>query len=154
MVRTQSMVSDAELRELVAFYEPESPEAASAFWRGLFDPEAQGPVVLVNRFKLRERAAYGDGRPASGTEALMAYAATSVPALARVGGRFLASSPSVTPLFGTPADADLVVVGWYPDRAALLALLRDPDYRAAWEHRLAAVASQWVAALPAIPNAP
>lgn len=152
MVRTNSMLSDSELAELVAFYEPDAPDVASARWRGLFDSGSQGPIALINRFKLRERAAYRDGRAASGIEALMSYAATSVPALAKVGGRFLVSSPAVTPLFGTPADADLVVVGWYPDRAALLALLRDPGYRAAFEHRRAAVASQWVVAAPAIPD--
>lgn len=100
----------------------------------------------MNRFRLRPQAAYDDGRTATGLEAFLSYAATSVPALARVGGRFLVSSPVLAPLFGTPADTDLVVVGWYPDRGALLALLRDPGYRAAFAHRRAAVASQWVVA--------
>ena len=52
-------------------------------------------------------------------------------------------------LFGTEDDSDLVVVGWYPDRGALLRLLRDPEYRAAFEHRRAAVASEWVVATDA-----
>jgi len=146
------MPTDAELDELIAFYEPADRADATAHWRGLFAAGAgDGPIAVVNRFVLRERAAYDDGREASGVEALMAYAATSVPALAKVGGRFLVSSGVVAPLFGSVPDADLVVVGWYPNRAALLALLRDPEYRAAFVHRRAAVASQWVVVTDAAP---
>jgi len=140
------MLSETELDELVGFYEPGPADEARRRWRTLFDPAAQGPIALVNRLQLRDRAQYDDGRAATGLDALMAYAATSVPALARVGGRFLVSSPVVAPLFGTPDDTDLVVVGCYPDRRALLDLLRDPEYRAAFAHRRAAVAAQWVVA--------
>ncbi len=139
------MLDDTELEQLVDFYEPDDREAASR-WRLVFDPNATGALTLVNRFTLRERAVYDDGREASGLEAFMAYAATSVPALERVGGRFLLSSPVLTSMFGHPDDSHLVVVGWYPDRDALLALLRDPVYRAAFAHRRAAVASQSVIA--------
>jgi uncharacterized protein (DUF1330 family) len=147
------LLSDPELVELVAFYEPGAPEVALARWRALFAADQSGPLALINRFRLRERAEYDDGQTGTGIEALMRYAATSVPALAKVGGRFLVSSAALTPLFDTPSDTDLVVVGWYPDRAALLELLRDPEYRTAFEHRRAAVAEQWVVAAPAIPHA-
>ncbi len=145
------MLNDTELADLVDYYEPEDPAGAAVRWRGLFDPAATGPVSLVNRFTLRTRAAYADGHEAagsdtSGLEAFMTYAATSVPAVDRVGGRFLLSSPVVTSMFGARDDTDLVVVGWFPDRRALLAMLRDPGYRAAYAHRRAAVASQWVVA--------
>jgi uncharacterized protein (DUF1330 family) len=145
------VLSETELRELVAFYEPQVTDAVVARWRTLFDARERGPIALVNCFKLRERAKYADGRAASGRDALLRYASVSVPALVKVGGRFLVSSDSFTPLFGTAKETDLVVVGWYPDRAALLALLRDPEYRAAFEHRRAAVESQWVVAAPAAP---
>ena len=146
------MLNDAELKDLVAYYEPEDTAAAAERWRDLFDPAATGPISLVNRFTLRARAAYDDGghedtrTEASGLEAFMTYAATSVPAVDRVGGRFLLSSPVVTSMFGRRDDTDLVVVGWFPNRGALLAMLRDPEYRAAYAHRRAAVASQWVVA--------
>lgn len=142
------MSHDAELEELVAYYEPQDPAEALQRWRTLF-ASGDGPLALVNRFKLRERAAYGDGRETTGLEAMLAYASTSVPALEKVGGRFLVSSAVVAPLFGTEDDSDLVVVGWFPGRQALLELLRDPDYRAAFEHRRAAVASEWVVATEA-----
>lgn len=143
------MLSETDLDELIGFYEAGPADEARPRWRTLFDPNVAGPITLVNRFKLRDRAKYDDGRPATGVDALMAYAATSVPALAKVGGRFLVSSPVVAPLFGTPEDTDLVVVGWYPHRRALLDLLRDPEYRAAFAHRRAAVAEQWVVATSA-----
>jgi len=142
------MLDDTELADLVRYYDPEDP-TAPARWRTLFDDAADGPLALVNRFTLRERAAYPDHRDATGVEAFLSYAATSVTALERVGGRFLLSSEVVTSLFGAPDGSHLVVVGWYPDRSALLALLRDPDYRAAFAHRRAAVAAESVVALNA-----
>lgn len=142
------MSHDTELEDLVAYYEPQGSADALQRWRKLF-ASGDGPLALVNRFRLRERAAYADGREATGLEALLAYASTSVAALEKVGGRFLVSSAVIAPLFGTEDDSDLVVVGWFPGRQALLDLLRDPDYRAAFEHRRAAVASEWVVATEA-----
>ena len=139
------MIHDDELTALVDFYEPGDDDAV-ARWRTLFDRQAAGPIALVNRFTLRERAAYPDGREAGGLDAFMAYSATSVPALARVGGRFLVSSPVLTSLFGGPDGTQIVVVGWFPDRAALLTLLRDPEYREAFSHRRAAVVAESVIA--------
>ncbi len=133
------MLNDTELTDLIHFYEPDEDAEATARWRLLFDDGATGPIALVNRFTLRDHAQYPDGRAAAGIEAFMAYAATSVPALAKVGGRFLVSSPVLTSMFGPPDGTQIVVVGWYPDRQALLAMLRDPDYREAFAHRRAAV---------------
>lgn len=45
-----------ELDELVAFYEPENPSGAAQLWRQLFQGGGDGPITLVNRFVLRERA--------------------------------------------------------------------------------------------------
>ena len=137
------MLNDSELMSLVEHYEPGDPTAPSR-WRLLFDTDASGPVALVNRFTLRERAAYSDGHAASGIEAFMAYAASSVPAVERVGGRFLVSSPVLTSMFCAPDDTQIVVVGWFPHRGALLAMLRDPEYREAFAHRRAAVVAESV----------
>lgn len=142
------MLDDTELADLVGYYEPNDP-TAPARWRALFDDGAGEPVALVNRFALREQAAYPDGHAATGIEAFLTYAATSVAAVERVGGRFLVSNPVVTSLFGRPDGSQLVVVGWYPHRHALLALLRDPEYRAAFAHRRAAVVTESVVAVNA-----
>lgn len=145
------MPSHDELAELIDAYEPAASPDVVEHWHRLFDPtNDDGPITLVNRFTLRQCAVYEDDRMATGLEAFMTYAATSVPAMEQVGARFLVSSPVVAPLFGTPVDTELVVVGWFPRRQALLALLRNPEYRAAFEHRRAAVASEWVVAVNAM----
>jgi uncharacterized protein (DUF1330 family) len=107
-----------------------------------------GPVTAVNLFKLREVAAYPPGlaRPAaSGLEAMLAYAAVSAERLAAVGGRFLSQGLVVGSLWGDDEVGwDLVVVADYPDAGAVRALLEDPQYRDAFEHRRAAVDRQRV----------
>jgi uncharacterized protein (DUF1330 family) len=107
-----------------------------------------GPVTVVNLFKLREVAAYppGPARPAaSGLEAMLAYAAVSDERLAAVGGRFLSQGMMVGSLWDDDGVGwDLVVVAEYPDIGAVRALLDDPQYRDAYEHRRAAVERQRV----------
>jgi uncharacterized protein (DUF1330 family) len=127
-------------------------DAAMADHYGL-DPTAleaapPGPVTVVNLFKLREVAAYpfGTARAAtSGLEAMLAYAAVSGDRLAAVGGRFLSQGMMVGSLWGDDEVGwDLVVVAEYPDIGAVRALLDDPLYRDAYEHRRAAVERQRV----------
>jgi uncharacterized protein (DUF1330 family) len=107
-----------------------------------------GPVTVVNLFKLREVAAYPPGlarAAASGLEAMLAYAAVSGERLAAVGGRFLSQGLMVGSLWGDDEVGwDLVVVAEYPQIGAVRALLDDPQYRAAYEHRRAAVERQRV----------
>lgn len=138
------MPTTTDLDDLIAFYETADAHDAADRWRLLFDSSTPGPIALVNRFTLRERAQYSDARESGGLEAFMAYAAASGPALERVGGRFLLSSPVLTSMFGPSDGTQIVAVGWYPDRQALLALLRDPAYREAFEHRRAAVVAESV----------
>ena len=107
-----------------------------------------GPLTLVNLFKLREVATYppGLGRAAvSGLEAMLAYAAVSGERLAAVGGRFLSQGLMVGSLWDDDEVSwDLVVVAEYPQIGAVRALLDDPQYRDAYEHRRAAVERQRV----------
>ncbi len=145
------LVDDDELNGLVEHYEPEPNSAAADRWRRLFDDGLAGPILLINRFVFRDEADYKDGRECTGRQAFGAYAAVSMPALARIGGRFLASSPPVAGLFGNPGEGDLVVVGWYPNRGALLELLRDSNYQEAFAHRRAALAVDEVVVLDAQP---
>ena len=125
---------DVERRvdELTAWYGASGP--SSAQWRRVVAGPAGSPLTLINFFKLRP----------TGMEAMMRYAAVSGPALERAGGRFLLTGPFETTLIGEDEDWDLVAIGTYPDRAALLALFADGAYRAAWEDRAAAVARQRV----------
>ncbi len=48
--------------------------------------DREGPLHMLNLVRLRERAAYPDGRAASGAEAYAAYGRESGPVFTRLGG--------------------------------------------------------------------
>lgn len=100
-----------------------------------------GPIHMLNLVRLRERAAYEDGREASGAEAYRAYAKESGPIFSRLGGRQFWIGKFELTLIG-PADEvwDLVFIAEYPNAAAFVAMIRDPAYQEAAKHRTAAVA--------------
>ncbi len=99
-----------------------------------------GPIQMLNLVRLRERAAYADGRSASGAEAYAAYSRESGPVFARLGGRIVWSGAFELTLIG-PAEErwDRCFIAEYPDVAAFVAMIRDPIYREAVRHRQAAV---------------
>lgn len=99
-----------------------------------------GPIQMLNLVRLRERAAYADGRAASGAEAYAAYSRESGPVFARLGGRIVWSGAFELTLIG-PAEErwDRCFIAEYPDVAAFVAMIRDPIYREAVRHRQAAV---------------
>lgn len=100
-----------------------------------------GPIHMLNLVRLRERAAYADGISATGRDAYAAYGRLSAPVLARVGGRIVWRGGMEQMLIG-PKDEnwDLCFIAEYPAPGAFMAMLRDPEYRAAMAHRQAAVA--------------
>jgi uncharacterized protein (DUF1330 family) len=99
-----------------------------------------GPIHMLNLVRLRERAAYPDGREASGAEAYEAYGRESMPVFKRVGGAIVWRGRFELMLIG-PADErwDLCFVAQYPTVAAFVEMIRDPVYREAVRHRQAAV---------------
>lgn len=120
-------------------------------WARIFEKPADSPVTLINFFKLRDFAEYPtDTSEAdlglSGQEAFGLYAAVSIPTMERIGGKFLLVGPYEGTFIGTNEDWDLIAVGSYPNRQALLDLYSDPDYRAVFRHRTAACAKQKVIA--------
>lgn len=104
----------------------------STQWQRLLDRPADQPVTLLNLFKIRDQAAFDR------------YAEVSIPAMQKAGGTFLMIAPCAGAFLGEDEDWDLVAIGRYPDAAALLRLLDDPDYQAAFPHRTAACARQKV----------
>ncbi len=121
-------------------------------WRSILARPGEQPVTLINFLKLRSVADYGDASaapepPGSGGEAMVRYAAVSVPSLENVGGRFVLTAPFETTLMGEDEDWDMVVIGSYPSGDALLALFEDEAYCEAYGHRRAAVARQRVVAI-------
>jgi len=138
----QEQTLAARAAELAGWYGASAGPTA-AQWRRVLSGAEGTPITLINFFKLRPMAADPDGA-ISGMEAMLRYAAVSGPTLAKVGGRFLLTGAFETTLIGEDEDWDLVAIGAYPNRAALLALFDDDAYRAAWAHRVAAIARQRV----------
>ena len=100
-----------------------------------------GPVHMLNLVRLRDRAAYPDGREASGAEAYRSYGLESGPIFRRVGGRIAWTGDFRLMLIG-PEDEKwgLCFIAEYPSAAAFVEMVKDPDYQKAVVHRQAAVA--------------
>jgi len=99
------------------------------------------PIHMLNLVRLRERAAYEDGREASGREAYRAYGRESEPIFRRVGGRQIWIGRPDFMLTGPQEEAwDIAFIAEYPSAQAFIDMIRDPDYREVVKHRTAAVA--------------
>ena len=98
------------------------------------------PIQLLHLVKLREKAAYPDGRQASGLEAYRAYGRESGPVLRRLGVRQVWIGKPMLTLIGPRSEQwDIAFIVEYPSGAAFIELLRDPVYRDVVKHRQAAV---------------
>jgi uncharacterized protein (DUF1330 family) len=102
--------------------------------------QREGPVHMLNLVRFRERAAYPDGREASGAEAYREYGRAAAAAFQRVGAQQTWLGSFELMLIG-PAEErwDALFLAIYPSGSAFLAMLEDPTYRAAVMHRRAAV---------------
>ena len=99
-----------------------------------------GPIHMLNLVRFRDRAAYPDGRAASGAEAYAAYGRESRPVFERLGGRIVWRGRFELMLIGPAAERwDECFIAEYPSVDAFVAMLRDPAYREAVKHRQAAV---------------
>jgi uncharacterized protein (DUF1330 family) len=99
------------------------------------------PIHMLNLIRLRERAAYPDGRNASGLEAYRAYGRESGPVFRRLGGRQVWIGKPALTLIGPETETwDLAFIAEYLSGAAFIEMIRDPVYREAVRHRQAAVA--------------
>jgi uncharacterized protein (DUF1330 family) len=100
----------------------------------------EGPIHMLNLVRLRDKAAYPDGRAATGAEAYAAYGRESGPIFRRVGGRIAWSGDFRLMLIG-PAEElwDRCFIAEYPSGAAFVEMVKDPDYQKAVIHRQAAV---------------
>lgn len=109
------------------------------------EPGPDGPIVMVNLLKFREKAQYPDGRDAdlSGREAYHRYGRAVVELVRGVGGRVLFAG-DVTFLTLGRADElwDEVALAEYPNRAALVKMSLSEEWRAIAVHREAGLAGQ------------
>ena len=99
-----------------------------------------GPIHMLNLLKLRVRAAYEDGREATGAEAYRAYGKESGPIFQRVGGKIIWSGDPKIVLIGPEEESwDLAFIAAYPNATAFGEMVKDPDYQKVVKHRQAAV---------------
>jgi uncharacterized protein (DUF1330 family) len=93
----------------------------------------EGPVVMLNLLKFKERAGDGAG---SGGDAYRKYGDSVVQMVEARGGKVLWSGKAEQILIGDPAqDWDAVALVEYPSRAAFIEMTSTKEYDAAHEHR-------------------
>jgi len=103
--------------------------------------DREQPIQMLNLIRLRDKAAYPDGRDATGLDAYKAYGQHSGPIFQRVGGSILWRGEPQCMLIG-PGDEQwhLSFIAAYPSANAFLEMVTDPVYQTeAVPHRQAAV---------------
>ncbi|MEO8811292.1 MAG: DUF1330 domain-containing protein [Caulobacteraceae bacterium] len=118
------------------------------------------PIQMLNLIRLKPRADYppehpDHGKGLSGLDAYRAYGRETAALFARLGGRQIWAGRPETVVTG-PGDErwDLAFIAEYPNAAAFLAMVTNPDYRAHVRHRTAAVAdSRLIRLAPIAPGA-
>lgn len=98
------------------------------------------PVEMLNLVMLNDKAAYEDGRDATGAEAYAAYGLESGPIFRKVGGEIIWSGDPQCMVIG-PQDEqwDIAFIARYPSGQAFLDMVYDQVYQAIVHHRQAAV---------------
>jgi uncharacterized protein (DUF1330 family) len=117
------------------------PAQIAAFFGGAED----GPFVMINLLKFRERAEYADGSEPelSGRDAYRRYGAAVQACLASVGARSLYAGDVTELMLGEIDELwDMVALAEYPTRAAMMTMVSSPEYRAIEKHRIAGLAGQ------------
>src|SRR3982074_2224675 len=95
--------------------------------KGLEDMEHQGPIVMVNLMRFRDRSLDGDG---SGWDAYLRYSALTVPMIKARGGTLLWTGDAKFVALGPQAGNqwDYLALVYYPSVAAFLEMMTSPDY--------------------------
>ena len=106
--------------------------------------DTDGPRVMLNLNRYRERAQYEDAVPdgldpdVSGRDAYLRYGVVAARVLSRLGGRILWEAESKRTVVGEEGYDEVLAV-WYPTAAAFIQLATDPELLAAHPHRAAAL---------------
>lgn len=110
------------------------------------------PVLMLNLVRLRDAAAYPDGRSATGRDAYASYGRESLPVFKRVGGTIVWRGRPEQVVIG-PLDErwDIAFVARYPSAAAFLEMVTDVEYKRAVVHRQAAVVDSRLIRLGELP---
>jgi uncharacterized protein (DUF1330 family) len=94
---------------------------------GLRDLEDQGPVVMVNLMRFRERSLDGDG---SGWDAYLRYSALTVPMIKARGGTLLWTGDAKAVALGRQDGNqwDYLALVYYPSVAVFIDMMTSADY--------------------------
>ena len=114
--------------------------------RTMIDEGPDGPIVMVNLLKYREKADYAADcaeakENASGLEAYRRYGAVALKCVGEAGGGLVwGGAQALVFIGGSEQDWDEVICVRYPSRQAFLQMVSRPDYLAATYHRDAGLA--------------
>lgn len=114
--------------------------------KALAGSKLEGPIVMVNLLRYRERAAYEPGTKEaaenlSGRAAYQRYGQTALRCVLEAGGAIVwGGQQHLVMVGGEDEKWDEVVCVRYPSRQAFLDMIERPDYRAALYHRDAGLA--------------
>lgn len=103
------------------------------------------PIHMLNLVRLKDKAEYPDGHPnagkgLSGLDAYRAYGEDSGPVFRKVGGEVIWSGRPEAMVIGPQAEQwHLAFIAAYPNADAFLAMISDPEYKNAVQHRTAGV---------------
>ena len=113
--------------------------------KGFLEPDAQGPICMVNLLKFKNVAEYEDGRDTSltGAEAYHLYEQGVKKILQRVGG-YIGFKGEVERLaLGEVEDLwDMVGLAVWPSRRVMLEVMQSKEMQEISEHRSAGLAGQ------------
>jgi uncharacterized protein (DUF1330 family) len=101
--------------------------------QALLDDPDQGPVVMLNLLKFKERA---DGEEGTGADAYLRYGAAVVKMVQERGGQVLWSARASHVLIGSEADNwDAIALVQYPSPRAFLEMGMSSEYQKIHGHR-------------------
>lgn len=104
------------------------------------------PIQMLNLVKLKPLADYPEDHPdhgkgLTGLDAYRAYGRTTAALFKKLGGRQVWAGRPQVMVTGPQSEAwDIAFIAEYPNAAAFLAMVSDPDYREHVKHRTAGVA--------------
>ena len=104
-----------------------------------------GPYVMVNLLKFKDRAVYDDDPSVdiSGREAYEIYGAEVTKLVEAGGGRVVFNGDVTGILLGEADDLwDMVALAEYPSKAAFMEMMLSPEWAAIERHRTAGLAGQ------------
>ncbi len=111
----------------------------------MMEPGPDGPIVMVNLLKFRDKAEYEDGRETdlTGREAYMLYGAAVSQLITEYGGRIIFAGDVTNLTIGEVEELwDEVALAEYPNRGALVAMSTSEEFAKIAAHRTAGLAGQ------------